>query len=382
METNRPKITESPSIADFRIAEFKCTNFRSYAVADIQLGPKLNCLIGPNGAGKTNILDAMYYLALCRSPLNLKDSRSIRHGESAFALFGRFRGASTPLFSVALAYSEGKTKEVQIDGTPLERLADHIGRVPLIASYPCDTNIIDDGGELKRRFLNAAIAQYDRQHIIDLLKYDRLLRQRNAYLKEGSPDDGLLEVLNAQLDECATPIFKARNGFCNDIKPLLQEFYLRLTDSREAVDIAYKSQLQKGNFLQLLRDAKGSDLQLQHSTVGIHRDNLDLLLDGFPIRAEGSQGQRRSYMIALRLAQLQLLANKIKIAPILLLDDLFDRLDPMRTARLIAIVLAPPFQQVILTDTQSERLAETLDYDTEEHQFFNVENGIIAPAAI
>lgn len=365
--------------ADFYIADFKCTNFRSYALADIAPGQRLNCLIGPNGSGKTNILDALYYLALCRSAQNLRDVRNIRHGESAFAIFGKFFSDAAEPFTVSLGYAEGKTKEVQVDGEPLPKLADHIGRVPLVASYPSDTNIIDDGGDLKRRFLNAAISQFDHQHLNDLLRYDRLLRQRNAYLKEGNCDSSLLDVLDAQICECAEPIFTARTSFCNALRPLFQDCYSQLTDSQEQVDLQYRSQLQNGDPRQLLQRERDNDRQVQHTTVGPHRDNLDFSLGAFPIRAEGSQGQRRSYMIALRLAQLLLLAQETKITPILLLDDLFDRLDPTRVARLISLVLKAPFGQVFITDTQTDRIAEVLDYDTEEHRFFGVEDGGVAP---
>lgn len=379
METVDTPNTKSNPPAGFHVAELKCANFRSYALADITLGPRLNGLIGPNGAGKTNILDALYYLALCRSAQNLRDARNIRHGETAFAIFGKFNPDNAAPFSVSLSYTEGKNKEVQIDGEPLQKLADHIGRVPLIASYPSDTNIIDDGGDMKRRFLNAAISQYDHQHLNDLLKYDRLLRQRNAFLKDGNGDTNLLDVLDEQISSCANPIFCARNNFCNAIRPLFQHFYAQLTDSQESVDIQYRSQMQNGELSQLLHNERDNDRQVQHTTIGPHRDNLDFSLGDFPIRAEGSQGQRRSYMIALRLAQLQLLAQKNNFTPILLLDDLFDRLDPNRVARLIHLVLNEPFGQVFITDTQTDRIAEALDYDTEPHRFFGVQNGEIEP---
>lgn len=379
METVTSQPSDATGAASFCITEFKCTNFRSYAVADITPGPRLNCLIGANGSGKTNVLDALYYLALCRSPQNLRDTRNIRHGESAFAIFGKFSSSAASPFSVSLGYTDGKVKEVQIDGETLPKISDHIGRIPLIAAFPSDTYIIDDGGDLKRRFLNAAISQYDHQHLNDLLKYDRLVRQRNAHLKDSRHDSGLLDVLDAQIAECATPIFKARIDFCNAIRPLFQAFYAQLVDSQESVDLEYKSQLQKGDLVNLLRGARENDRQLQHTTVGTHRDNLDFSLGDFPIRAEGSQGQRRSYMIALRLAQLQLLAQKTKATPILLLDDLFDRLDPARVSRLISIVLNEPFGQIFITDTQTDRIAEALDYDTDSHQFFGVEDGNIAP---
>lgn len=381
MKTLEPISSQAAHTTSFKVVELHCANFRSYAVAEISPGPRLNCLIGTNGSGKTNILDALYYLALCRSPQNLKDSRSIRHGEEKFSLFGKFISPSET-FTVSLGYAEGKAKEVQINGNILPKISEHIGRIPLIAAYPSDTYIIDDGGDLKRRFLNAAISQYDHQHLNHLLQHDRLLRQRNAHLKEGSCDENLLDVLDEQINACAEPIFKARMDFCTSLRPIFQEFYSQLVNSQETVDLDYRSQLQKGDPLQLIRNARNTDRQLQHTSIGIHRDNLDFSLNGFPIRAEGSQGQRRSFMIALRLAQLQLLAQKTKTTPILLLDDLFDRLDPTRVARLIDIVLNAPFGQIFISDTQADRIAESLDYETDSHCFFNVENGNIEPMNI
>lgn len=382
METVDTFRAGTAGVAAFHVVDFKCTNFRSYSVADFEPGCRLNCLVGPNGSGKTNILDALYYLAMCRSSQNLRDVRNIRHGEAAFAIFGKFSRIAAEPFTVSLSYVEGKAKEVQVDGEPLPKLADHIGRVPLVASYPSDTNIIDDGGELKRRFLNAAISQYDHQHLNDLLKYDRLLRQRNAYLKEGRCDAGLLDVLDAQIGACAAPIFKARTDFCDALRPLFQNYYSRLTDSQEQVDLQYRSQQQHGDLQQLLQGERENDRQVQHTTVGPHRDNLDFTLGNFPIRAEGSQGQRRSYMIALRLAQLHFLAQRTQTSPIFLLDDLFDRLDPARVQRLVRLVLGAPFGQVFITDTQTDRIAEALDYDTDEHCFFGVQDGEIGPIDI
>lgn len=351
------------------LENFRCTNFRSYSLVDCQFGPRLNCIVGDNGAGKTNILDAIHYLSLCRSPQGIKDSLNIKHNEPQFAIYGRFEGENP--FDVSVGYSAERGKEVRSNGELYSRISEHVGRVPLVPIYPRDIELINDGGDLKRRFMNACISQYDHAYLEALLSYERLLKQRNAMLKTPQrSDDGLIEAYDLQLARFAQPVYEARESFCQQIAPLLQEHYGQFSPAEEVVALEYTSHLQQGSYLDLLREARASDRQYQFTTVGVHRDNLTLLLSGRPIKAVGSQGQQKAFVTALRLAQFSLFKEKLKTIPILLLDDLFDRLDSRRGQLLTALVASGQFGQIFLTDTQPERIIEALDYEIDEHLFF------------
>ena len=359
--------------------------FKNYDEAALRLSPGLNCFIGDNGSGKTNLLDAIHYLSLTKSAISLSDSLSIKQGADFFVVKGVFSandGAEHETIQVSLR--QGQKKTLTHDKQPYERMADHIGRYPAVLISPYDTDLIRQGSEERRKYFDSLMAQLDHAFLELLISYNALLRQRNAVLKQAAEraahgfDRDYLLALDEQLAPLGQQLTELRTGFLNEYVPLFQRHYQQLADGREAVTLTYKSQLLGADFAQLLRANERRDFALQRSTTGSHRDDFVFLMADQPVKSHASQGQQKSFAIALKLAQFEMLAAKQQQKPLLLLDDIFDRLDDKRIARLLELVADETFGQVFLTDTNLERTDQALARVTIPILRFRVENGAVA----
>jgi DNA replication and repair protein RecF len=367
--------------------------FKNYDEANLDLSPGINCFIGDNGSGKTNLLDAIYYLALTKSAFTALDAQSIKQGADFFVVKGKF---SSPLLdrpeTIQVSLRAGQKKTLTHDKQPYERMADHIGRYPAVLISPYDTDLIRQGSEERRRYFDSLQSQLDPEFLELLIQYNGLLRQRNATLKQHSGGHGFdtlyLQALDDQLAPLGETLSTLRVGFLAEFTPIFQSHYQQLAEGREQVQLDYKSQLPGQNFRHLLLANERKDLALQRSTVGPHRDDFVFLMDSLPVKSYGSQGQQKSYVIALKLAQFEMLANRRPSPtadgqpapggkPLLLLDDIFDRLDDKRIARLLQLVADHTFGQVFLTDTNLARTDEALAGVSSDIRRFQVEAGTV-----
>ena len=360
--------------------------FKNYDEAALRLSPGLNCFIGDNGSGKTNLLDAIHYLSLTKSAIGASDSLSIKQGADFFVVKGIFSTNSAAEHeTIQVSLRQGQKKTLTHDKQPYERMADHIGRYPAVLISPYDTDLIRQGSEERRKYFDSLMAQLDHQFLELLISYNALLRQRNAVLKQGADrsthgfDRDYLLALDDQLAPLGQQLTVLREAFLSDYVPLFQRHYRQLADGREAVMLTYQSELLGADFAQLLRINERRDFALQRSTSGSHRDDFVFLMGDMPVKSHASQGQQKSFAIALKLAQFEMLAAKQQQKPLLLLDDIFDRLDDKRIARLLELVADETFGQVFLTDTNLERTDQALARVTIPILRFRVENGLVAP---
>jgi DNA replication and repair protein RecF len=364
--------------------------FKNYDEASLAFSPGINCFIGDNGSGKTNLLDAIHYLALTKSAFAGSDAQSIKQGADFFVVKGKFSAAQLEHpETIQVSMRANQKKSITHDKQPYDRLADHIGRYPAVLISPYDTDLIRQGSEDRRRYFDSLQSQLDHDFLELLIQYNGLLRQRNATLKQGSGSHGFdalyLQALDDQLAPLGESLSELRVVFLAQFIPVFQRHYAQLADGREQVVVEYKSQLPGQNFRHLLLANERRDLLLQRSTTGPHRDDFVFLMDGLPVKSYASQGQQKSFAIALKLAQFELLASRAMPAgspaakPLLLLDDIFDRLDDKRIARLLQLVADQTFGQVFLTDTNLTRTDQALSGVSSAIQRFQVSAGAVAP---
>lgn len=336
-------------------------NFRNYEEAEFIFSPGVNALCGPNGSGKTNILDAIHYLCLSKSYFHNSDSLNIRHGENFFSIHGKF-DLNDNTEEIFVGLKSGQKKIIKRNQKEYTRIGEHIGLLPVVMVAPRDQELITGGSEERRKLMDSIICQYDRPYLEDLVNYNRALQQRNAMLKQsarsGSHDDSLFQVWDDQLEYFASRVYTARLHFIERFVPLFNNFYAFLTKEKEPVHLGYQSKLADHSMGELLQMNKHRDHVMQYTTAGIHKDDLELLLDNYPVRRTGSQGQQKSFVLALKLAQFELMREAKGIRPLLLLDDIFDKLDRMRITRLMELVNRDTFSQLFITDTQEEHLRE------------------------
>lgn len=368
--------------------------FKNYEEAHLAFAQRVNCLTGPNGSGKTNLLDAIHYLALTKSAFSVSDQPSIKHSAEYAMVRGRFErhddqaGAASETVQVNLHTTQKKT--VLLNRAPYERLSEHVGRFPVVLLSPYDTDLVREGSEERRRFFDGLLSQRDPAYLETLLRYNHLLRHRNALLKQAqerrSLDRDYLAVLDEQLIPPGRDLTEARASFLLEFEPLFQRHYAHLTDGAESVALTYRSQLIEADFAELLADAQRADVAAGRTTVGPHKDDFEFLLlpaavgfDQTPraVKQYGSQGQQKSFVIALKLAQFEMLAARHRRKPLLLLDDIFDRLDERRIGRLLTLVADGTFGQIFLTDSHPDRAAALLRPITEADELreFRVETG-------
>lgn len=353
-------------------------NFKNCTEVSLSFCPGINCFLGNNGQGKTNLLDAIYYLSFCKSFFSASDSQNIFHGENFFMVQGKYI-INEQESEVYCGVKRNQKKVFKRNKKEYERLADHIGLFPLIMIAPEDIDIITGGSEERRKFIDGLISQFDKVYLNNLLEYQRALTQRNALLKhfveKNIFDEGAIEIWDEQLIEKGNYIYEKRNSTLQQLIPVFQHYYETITRGKEKVSLLYHSQLQQKDFNTLLKESRKKDRILQYTSHGIHKDDLEFLLGEYPLKRQGSQGQQKSYLIALKLAQYDFIKQMTKTTPILLLDDIFDKLDENRVMQIIEMVLAHNFGQIFITDTSLERMAKVLSAAGERHLMFEVEEG-------
>lgn len=371
------------------LQELHILNYKNIREAELTFADKLNCFVGLNGQGKTNLLDAIYLLSFTKSAFVPNDSQAIMHGEELCFVRGKYKiveseseRESESELEITCGLKRGVKKQFRRGTKDYKRLLDHIGLIPLVMISPEDNELIADGSDERRRFLDAVISQYNKTYLENLTQYNALLKQRNAVLKELGDSDSesdsefgvteeLLEVLEMQMVPLAEAIYKERTRFVEEFIPVFQEIYNELADGQEQVSLRYVSQLQNRDLMQAYKQTRQRDLILGWTSQGIHKDELEMLLGDYPLKRVGSQGQQKTFLLAMKLAQAIHLGK-----PILLLDDIFDKLDSERVQRIIRIVNSDRFGQIFITDTDRQHLTEILR-PNEQAFIFHVQNGVI-----
>ena len=376
------------------LTQLNILNYRNIREASLEFAPKLNCFVGLNGQGKTNVLDAIYLLSFAKSAFTSQDSLNITHGEQMSMVQGVYSSLSTlsasglstlspegGLTTISCGLRRGVKKQFRKDKKDYQRLLDHIGLIPLVMVCPADHQLIEEGSDERRRFMDVVIGQRNRKYLDCLATYNALLKQRNALLKQyadaPNPPDDLLEVLEWQMVEPAEYIFQARTDFFKEFEPYFQEVYKVISNQPAEIScLRYISQLQDRELREAYVRTRKRDLILGWTSQGPHKDDLDMRLGDYPLKQVGSQGQQRTFVLAMKLAQALYLADTTGEAPILLLDDIFDRLDSERVERIIEMVQGPEFGQIFITDTDREHLTEIVK-PSASAKIFHVENGQI-----
>ena len=351
-------------------------NFKNLRDASFELSRGINCFAGDNGAGKTNVLDAVYYLSVSKSAFGMTDGQNVLHGEEFFMLDGAYRTADDRAEEVVCTYSRRSGKTLKRNGKEYERMSDHVGLIPVVMVSPADTVLISDAADERRRYLNSFLSQLDRSYLRALMRYNAVLAERNRLLKMSS-DEAMLSVYDAQLAEHGTLIYDRRRRMVERLQPVVAEYYAALSGDREQVELTYRSELAERSMADLLLASRERDIVNQFTTSGIHRDDLTLRIGGYPLRKYGSQGQQKSFLIALKLAQYTIVADESGEPPVLLLDDLFDKLDMGRVEQLIRLVSGERFGQIFITDCNKIRLQTILDRAGSEYTFFAVDGGCV-----
>jgi DNA replication and repair protein RecF len=359
-----------------QLDRIKLSHFKNYENGEAAFSERLNCFVGKNGMGKTNLLDAIYYLCMSKSYLQLQDRNLLLHGKQFFRLEGDFYKNGLRERLVAKVWPS-KEKVLELNGSAYERLADHVGVFPVVFIAPDDQLMAREGSEERRRFLDNTLSQLDAAYLRQLMEYNRVLRQRNALLKQNHIDKVLLRAYDRQLVALCEPLHCSRVAFYENFNPIFDAFYQKLCGGEESATCDYRSALSEMPFSQLLEDNLGKDIMLQRSTQGIHRDDIIFKINGMAVKRFASQGQLKSYIMALKLAQYQCLAQGKGVLPLLLLDDIFDRLDDFRVARLLGILRDGGFGQVFVTDTHEERVLALAAAFAAPCKLFEIEKGSI-----
>ena len=350
-------------------------NFKNFESQSFDFEGKINCFVGENGVGKTNVLDAIYYLSFAKSYFNSVATQNIRHNEDFFMIEGSY-AINNKMESVVCSLKRGNKKVIKRNGKIYEKFSDHIGCLPLVIISPADSDLIVEGSETRRKFIDNVISQSDQTYLQMLLKYNKVLAQRNSLLKyfalNRTFDKVNLIVYNEQLKLYGEEIFKKRNHFLKAFIPIFNERYKVISNSKEQVNLIYKSQLHETDFISLFEQSLEKDRVLQYTSAGIHKDDLVFEIDGYLVKKFGSQGQQKSYLIALKLAQFDFIKAQSNMKPILLLDDIFDKLDDARVKQLISLVNHDEFGQLFISDTNKQRTEEIVKTTQQPYKIFQL----------
>lgn len=350
-------------------------NYKNFSDQQLDFSKKVNCFVGSNGIGKTNILDAIYSLAHGKSYFNPIASQNIKHGEDFFVLDGSFN-ANEQSEHIVYSLKKGQKKILKRNGKTYEKLSEHVGLIPMVIISPADQDLVSEGSETRRRFLDHVIAQQDSLYLKQLIQYQKVLSQRNALLKyfalNHTFDETTLGIYNEQMSELGAFIHEKRCLFIEKLIPIFQHYHGLITQNKEQVNITYSSHLHDKNLELLLHDALDKDRVLQYSSVGVHRDDLVFEIDSYPLKKYGSQGQQKSFLIALKLAQFEFIKQQKGVLPILLFDDIFDKLDENRVKQIINLVNENSFGQLFITDTHPERTELIVQSTHLDYEIFNI----------
>lgn len=350
-------------------------NYKNFAEANFEFKSKIICFVGKNGVGKTNVLDAIYHLAYGKSYFNPLAVQNIKHGEEFFVIDAEF-SKNDRSEQLVCSLKKGQKKILKRNGKIYEKFSDHIGFIPLVIISPADRDLIVEGSETRRKFMDSVISQLDTKYLHQLIQYQKVMSQRNALLKYFALnhvfEDDTLSIYNEQLKNFGNYIFEKRQEFISKFIPIFNTHHNAITGSSESVQLVYESHLFEKSFLELLTENISKDRSLQYTSVGIHKDDLSFEIDNYPIKKFGSQGQQKSYLIALKLAQYEFLKNQSGVKPLLLFDDIFDKLDESRVAKIIEMVNDETFGQLFISDTHPERTESIVKTTLQSYQIFNL----------
>ncbi len=361
-----------------RLNSLSILNYKNISEAELNFSPKINCFIGDNGMGKTNLLDAIYFLSFCKSHSNAVDSQNILHDADFFLLQGQYV-LDENMEEIYCGMKRKQKKQFKRNKKEYERLSDHIGLLPLVLVSPDDSVLISEGSEERRKFMDGVISQFDNTYLQNLIQYNNALRQRNALLKsENQVDISLFEIWEDQMALHGSYIYEQRKNFLNEFVPIFQEIYTKISGGHELISLIYQSQHDNHDIKARMSETRERDRILGYSTQGIHKDELEMLLDEYPIKRVGSQGQNKTYLISLKLAQFNFLKREYNFSPLLLLDDIFDKLDSKRVKEIIQLVSSETFGQIFITDTNREHLDKLLLQLGQDATIFTVQNGEIS----
>lgn len=354
-------------------------NYKNLEQVELDFSPKMNCFIGQNGMGKTNLLDAVYYLSFCKSAGNPIDSQNMMHNQDFFVIQGFYETESGDWEEIYCGMKRRQKKQFKRNKKEYSRLSDHIGFIPLVMVSPSDAELIAGGSEERRRFMDIVISQYDKEYLETLIRYNKALQQRNTLLKaEAEPDEELMLVWEEMMAATGEIIYRKRCEFINEFIPTFQSFYSQISQDKELVSLSYESHASQGNLLDQLKENRLRERIVGYSLKGIHKDDLIMHLGDYPIKREGSQGQNKTYLIALKLAQFDFLRRTgSNTTPLLLLDDIFDKLDASRVEQIVKLVSGDKFGQIFITDTNRDHLDKIMKKIEGDYKVFSVENGVI-----
>lgn len=350
-------------------------NFKNYEEASLEFCSKINCFVGNNGVGKTNILDSIYYLSLCKSFFSGTDMQNIKHEQPFFVIQGEYSRLDQPE-NIYCGVKPGQKKMFRRNGKEYDKLSEHIGLLPVVIISPADSSLVLDGSEERRKFIDTVLSQFDHLYLEQILRYNRVLAQRNQLLKDfvvrNYFDQEMLQMWNEQLIPLGLKIFEKRSQFITDLIPVFQHYYNFVSDGSEQVELVYESQLGSEGFEQLLMTSESRDLRFQYTTTGIHKDDMLLKLNGHPLKRVGSQGQQKTYLVSLKLAQFDYIKKHTEVHPILLLDDIFDKFDAERVNKIIQLVADTHFGQIFISDTSADRMENILKKIDADYKLYNI----------
>ncbi len=362
------------------IEELRLVNFKNIREAEFRFSDGLNCFIGNNGAGKTNLMDAIYYLSFCKSFLNPIDAQNIRHGEEFFMIEGKYQRLDSEE-NIYCGLKQGQKKIVRRNKKVYKKLSEHIGLLPVIVVTPSDNDLISGGSEERRRFIDSVISQYNAVYLEQLIRYNRALLQRNNLLKQfattNSFNPEILEIWDEQLIRYGSLIHQTRAEFIAQFQPIFQKYYELISGGKEKVGLKHVSDFYSDDFSKILKDSIARDRILQYTSAGIHKDDFEFALGDFMMRKLGSQGQKKTYLVSLKLAQFDFMKQVSGLTPILLLDDIFDKLDKHRVEQIVNLVSDDHFGQIFITDTNREHLDQMIASLNTESRIFTINDGAV-----
>ena len=358
------------------LKDLSIINFKNITQKEFHFNAKINCFVGRNGVGKTNILDSIYLLAFGKSYFNPITKQNIQHGSDFFVVDGNFQKNENQQQQIVVSVKKGQKKIIKKNAKVYEKIADHIGEIPLVIISPADRDLIVEGSEIRRKFVDSVIAQGNRTYLNALINYQKILSQRNALLKYFAANyqfnQAQLDVYNLQLQEFGTYIYQEREAFVKEFQPILQQRYENISNAREYVNFVYKSQLQQDDFSTGFEKHLEKDKRLQYSSFGVHKDDFQFEIQNYPIKKFGSQGQQKSYLIALKFAQYDYMKAQKGTKPLLLLDDIFDKLDEERVQKIIEMVMKDDLGQLFISDTHAQRTEKVVQENTNDYQLFEL----------
>ena len=357
------------------LKELSLTNYKNFESLKFSFDTKIICFVGLNGVGKTNILDSIYHLSYTKSYFNPIPSQNIKHGETFFFISGRYM-IHDKEENILVSLKKGDKKIIKRNNKLYKKFSDHIGKIPLVLISPDDRNLIIEGSETRRKFIDGIISQTNKEYLNNLIDYNKTLKQRNALLKmfydNSESIRKTIDIYDRQLSSDAQKIYDKRREFLNEFIPIFKSRYKELSNDKENVEIKHSSDISPDqNLYKLLKNSLEKDLRLQYTTKGIHKDDLNLSLDNFPIKKYGSQGQQKTFLIAMKLAQFDYL-SKLDSKPILLLDDIFDKLDDARVKQIINLVNQEKFNQIFISDTNKTRSENIIKKVNKSYKIFEI----------